>query len=250
MRLKYWLLLLVVSVFATLGYAQTNPIDFDIEMMFVEGGEFTMGCTPEQGNDCVNDKNLAYRVRISSFEIGRTEVTQRQWKMVMGNNTSNRKGDNRPVEIVCWGGPGCKKELSVEEFIRRLNEMTGENYRLPTEAEWEYAARGGNKSRGYKYSGSDNIDEVMGDGRVCTSKTNELGLCDMSGNVWEWVQDWHDYYYSGFYVDPTGPQSGKERVVRGGGWRDYKGSVSIVNRRSCKPRDRYPDTGFRLARSR
>ena len=251
MKLKYYLLLLAVSVFACLGYAQTAPVDFDIEMVFVEGGEFWMGCTHEYGGNCENHKEFAYpvdrnsfaigyRVKLSSFEIGKTEVTQRQWKAVMGNNPSNFKGDNRPVEIVCWGGPGCKKEYSVEEFIRRLNEMTGENYRLPTEAEWEYAARGGNKSKGYKYSGSNS-----GGGRL-----NELGLCDMTGSVWEWVQDWHDDYYSGVYVDPTGPQSGKARVLRGGGLRDYKGSVRVVSRRFYDPKTRAPDLGFRLARSR
>ena len=249
MRLKYCLLLLVVSVFATLGYAQTNPIDFGIEMVFVEGGEFMMGCTPEQGNDCRDDEMPAHRVRVSSFEIGKSEVTQAQWKAVMGNNPSNSRGDHRPVESLCWGGY-CSTENSAEEFIRRLNEKTGRSYRLPTEAEWEYAARGGNKSKGYKYSGSNTVGEVAwysdnsddSTHDVCTKEPNELGLYDMSGNVWEWVQDWYDEYSSGLL-----PSS--DLGLRGGGWSNSTRNVRVSNR-DYSPGYRNNNSGFRLARSR
>ena len=285
MKLKYFLLLLVmVSVFAGFGYAQTDLVDLGIEMVFVEGGEFMMGCTPEQGKACRDDEKPAHRVRVSSFEIGKTEVTQAQWKAVMGNNSlSDFSGDKRPVERVSWGsckqgyGWYCEKKYSVEEFIRRLNEMTGENYRLPTEAEWEYAARGGSMSEGYKYSGSNKSREAAWYGNsgrsthdVCTKKPNELGLCDMSGNVGELVQDWYGDYSSEFQVDPDGRQLGSyhvqsygfrglaneyvwdTRVVRGGHFRggteDLR--VSSRNHRTQRGGGINGPVGFRLARSR
>ncbi|MDR3286805.1 MAG: SUMF1/EgtB/PvdO family nonheme iron enzyme, partial [Prevotellaceae bacterium] len=122
------------------------------EMVSVQGGTFWMGCSSEQGSECYGDESPLHRVTVSSFNIGKYEVTQAQWKAVMGSNPSNFKGDNLPVEQVSW--------TDVQEFISRLNAATGKNYRLPTEAEWEYAARGGNKSKGYKYSGSSNINDV------------------------------------------------------------------------------------------
>jgi formylglycine-generating enzyme required for sulfatase activity len=123
-----------------------------IEMVFVEGGTFTMGCTAEQGNDCNNDEKPAHQVTLSSFSIGKYEITQAQWQAVMGSNPSEFKGDSLPVEMVSWD--------DVQEFISKLNAQTGKKYRLPTEAEWEFAARGGVKSKGYKYSGGNNIDSV------------------------------------------------------------------------------------------
>ena len=217
-----------------------------------------MGCTPEQGNDCEDNEHPAHQVRVSSFEIGKTEVTQAQWQAVMGDNQPYWDGDDLPVVSVCWGGPDCQKEYSVEEFIRRLNEMTGKNYRLPTEAEWEYAARGGNKSKGYKYSGSNTVDEVAwhnsnGGGRtheVCEKIPNELGLCDMSGNGSEWVQDWYGDYSNGLQTDPVGPQSGSYRVLRDSDWINSAKAMRVSFRHRNSPAVRTRSIGFRLVRSR
>jgi len=152
-------------------------------MVFVEGGTFMMGATSEQESDAFDWEKPAHRVTLSDFYIGKYEVTQAQWKAVMGSNPSYFKGDNLPVERVSWG--------DCQEFIRKLNERTGLTFRLPTEAEWDYAARGGNRSRGYKYSGSDDPDEVawywdnsgIKTHPVGQKRANELGLYDMSGNV-------------------------------------------------------------------
>ena len=258
MRLKYCTLLLMVSVFVGLGHAQTASIDFGIEMVFVDGGEFMMGCTPEQWNDCEENEKPAHQVRVSSFEIGRTEVTQAQWQAVMEGYQPYWDGDDLPVVSACWGGPDCPKESSVEEFIRRLNEMTGKNYRLPTEAEWEYAARGGNRSKGYKYSGSDTVDEVAWHNgnsggithEACAKKPNELGLCDMSGNVSEWVQDWYGTYSGAVQTDPAGPQSGAYRVLRDSDWINGTKTMRVSFRHHNAPEIRTRSIGFRLARSR
>ena len=151
-----------------------------IEMVFVQGGTFMMGATPEQGGDCHDDEKPAHQVTLSEYSIGKYEVTQGQWKEVMSDNPSYFKGDdNLPVENVSWG--------DVQEFIRKLNKKTGESYRLPTEAEWEYAARGGSQSREYKYSGSNNVNDVAwywdnSEGKthpVGTKEANELGIYDM-----------------------------------------------------------------------
>jgi formylglycine-generating enzyme required for sulfatase activity len=187
------------------------------EMVNVKGGTFTMGCTSEQGNDCLNAEKPAHQVTLSDFQIGKYEVTQVQWTAMMGDNPSSFKGENLPVENVSWD--------DVQEFIRKLNEMTGGNYRLPTEAEWEYAARGGSQSRGYKYSGSNDAGDVawFRDNSermthpVGTKKANELGIHDMSGNVFEWVNDWFGNYGGGVQI-PQGASLGSGRVIRGGGW--------------------------------
>ena len=188
------------------------------KMIAVEGGTFTMGATSEQGSDADSCEKPTHSVTLSSYSIGETEVTQALWQAVMGSNPSYFYGSKRPVECVSWN--------DCQDFIRKLNALTGENFRLPTEAEWEYAARGGNKSRGYKYAGSNTIDNVAWYGdkfgsythNVATKSPNELGLYDMSGNVWEWCQDWYDSYSSGSQTNPTGPSSGSHRVRRGGGW--------------------------------
>ncbi|MGN1235878.1 MAG: formylglycine-generating enzyme family protein, partial [Bacteroidaceae bacterium] len=160
-----------------------------------------------------------------------TEVTQALWTAVMGNNPSYFKGDNNPVEKVSWN--------DCQEFITKLNSMTGQKFRLPTEAEWEFAARGGKKSRGYQYSGSNNISDVAwycdnsGDNThaVKTKQPNELGIYDMSGNVFEWCQDWYGDYSSGSQTNPKGPSSGSSRVNRGGGW--------YCDARYCRSADRF-----------
>ena len=193
-----------------------NGVSFD--MVEVKGGTFRMGATSEQGSDAYSDEKPVHSVTLSTFYIGKTEVTQALWKAVMDYNPSSCNGDNLPVDCVSWN--------DCQEFIRKLNSLTGQNFRLPTEAEWEFACRGGNNSLGYKYSGSDNIDNVAWyDGNsdyetypVATKSANELGIYDMSGNVWEWCCDWYGDYTSGAQTNPKGPESGSERVERGGGW--------------------------------
>jgi len=226
--------------------APTPTNDLNIEMVFVENGTFTMGCTGEQGDDCFNDEEPAHQVTLSSFYIGKYEVTQAQWKAIMGNNPSYFKGDNLPVEQVSWN--------DVQDFIRKLNIQTGKNYRLPTEAEWEYAARGGNKSRGYKYSGNKNPDKVAWCGigtthPVGTKSSNELGIYDMSGNVSEWCQDWYGNYSSLAQRDPMGPpfDSESNHVVRGGGWYDDVGAIRVSCRRGGWTGYSNSGYGFRLA---
>ena len=188
-------------------------------MVFVEGGTFKMGA---KGKVPLNEKP-AHQVTLTSFSIGRYEVTQEEWQAVIGSNPSYFKGAKRPVESVSWN--------DCQEFIRKLNAMTGKHFRLPTEAEWEYAARGGNRSRGYKYAGSNDLNSVAwyedNSGNqtheVGSKQPNELGLYDMSGNVTEWCQDWYDskYYSSSPQSNPQGPSSGTYyRVIRGGGIRD------------------------------
>ena len=226
-----------------------NPIIDNLirNMVFVEGGTFLMGATAEQGVDAFGREKPAHQVSLSSFHIGKYEVTQWEWQAVMGSNPSKFKGDDRPVEQVSWN--------DCQEFIKKLNSISSMNFRLPTEAEWEFAARGGNKSRGYKYAGSNNIDEVAWYWFNCDSKThsvgqkqpNELGLFDMSGNVWEWCQDRHGDYRSSAQVNPTGPTSGSDRVNRGGCWGDVARFCRVSHRDYFTPDGRFSYLGLRLA---
>ena len=189
-----------------------------LEMVYVEGGSFDMGATTEQGSNADSDEKPVHSVTLSDYYIGKCEVTQELWEAVMGSNPSNLKGAQNPVENVSWN--------DCQNFISRLNSLTGRTYRLPTEAEWEYAARGGNKSRHYKYSGSGNIGNVAwcADNSgyktyaVGTKSPNELGIYDMSGNVWEWCSDRYGGYSAGAQTNPQGPSSGSRRVCRGGSW--------------------------------
>ena len=189
-----------------------------IDMVRVEAGTFTMGATAEMKKPCDREKPTHRVTLTDDFFIGKYEVTQALWQTVMGNNPSDFKGDNLPVEQVSWD--------DCQEFISKLNRITGKTFRLPTEAEWEYAARGGNKSRGYQYSGSNNPSDVAwyydnsGDKThaVGTKQPNELGIYDMNGNVNEWCQDWYGAYSSSSQVNPTGANSGFYRVDRGGCW--------------------------------
>ncbi len=214
----------------------------DLEMIAVEGGTFMMG----SNSDVYEDEKPVHQVTVNSFQIGKYEVTQRLWKAVMGNNPSKFKGDNLPVENVSWN--------DTQEFIRKLNEQTGRNYRLPSEAEWEFAARGGNKSKGYMYSGNNNIYAVAwswSNGHkthpVGTKQPNELGLYDMSGNVWEWCQDWYGNYNNISQTNPTGSSFGSNHVIRGGGWCFDAYYCRPTKRYSCIPNYRYYGLGFRLA---
>lgn len=225
-----------------------NGVNF--EMIAVQGGTFTMGATSEQGEDYSGDERPTHKVTLSDYYIGKFEVTQELWEAVMGNNPSNLKGDNLPVEQISWD--------AAQEFIRKLNQQTEIIFRLPTEAEWEYAARGGNKSKGYKYSGSNTAGDVAwcweNSGKtshpVGTKLPNELGIYDMSGNVWEWCQDWIGRYYSSDQTNPTGPTSGWARVYRGGsfGQKAFLCRVPCRNRMPASQGDRF--RGFRLVMSR
>ena len=190
-----------------------------IDMVRVEAGTFTMGATPEMENPLEHEKPTHKVTLTNDYYIGKYEVTQALWKAVMGKNPSEFKGESLPVEKVSWND--CQK------FIGKLNRITGKKFRLPTEAEWEYAARGGKKSRGFQYSGSSNLSDVAWykdnsnskPHTVGSKQANELGIYDMSGNVWEWCQDWKGSYSSSSQVNPTGAASGSGRVIRGGGWR-------------------------------
>ena len=221
------------------------------KMVEVEGGTFTMGATAEQGSVASSDEKPTHQVTLSSFSIGQTEVTQELWQAVMGSNPSEFSGTNLPVELVSWN--------ECQEFITKLNLMTGKNFRLPTEAEWEYAARGGNQSKGYKYAGSNTADNVAWIHEnadwtthpVATKAPNELGIYDMSGNVYEWCSDWYGSYSADAQTNPTGPASGDERVCRGGAWDYDEWCCRVSLRGSLNPEeDRYNFLGLRLALSR
>lgn len=215
-------------------------------MVQVEDGTFRMGSTK------YDDAKPVHQVTLSDYCIGKYEVTQEEWKAVMGTNPSRFTGNNKPVEQVSWN--------DCQEFIKKLNLLTGLQFRLPTEAEWEYAARGGNKSKGYKYSGSNNIGNVAWywdnsndeTHAVGTKQPNELGIYDMSGNVWEWCSDWYSssYYSSSPANNPTGPAAGYNiRVVRGGSWIHYARYCRVPIRDHDNSDICYPYVGFRLAHS-
>ena len=228
-------------------------------MVRVDGGTFQMGATSEQQNPNSNEKPM-HQVTLSTYYIGETEVTQALWKAVMGTTVRQQRdkankswplggeGRNLPMYYISWN--------ECQDFIRKLNQLTGKNFRLPTEAEWEYAARGGNKSRGYQYSGSNNIDDVAwytkttngtGTRNVKTKQANELELYDMSGNVWEWCQDWKGDYPSFAQTNSTGPSTGSSRVLRGGGWINIASDCRVANRLFDTPGHRGYNLGLRLA---
>ena len=234
---------------AEMSQAQKDRIIQNLinNMVYVQGGTFTMGATSEQGSDANYDEKPAHQVTLSSFSIGRYEVTQEEWQAVMGSNPSCFKGARRPVESVSWD--------DCQEFIRKLNAMTGKNFRLATEAEWEFASRGGIKSQGYKYSGSNNLNSVAwyfdNSGNtthdVGLKSPNELGIYDMSGNVWEWCSDWYGNYSSSSQTNPTGSYSGSYRVFRGGGWNNYARVCRSSLRGNNSPSYSSSGLGLRLA---
>ena len=218
-----------------------------INMVKVEAGSFIMGCTSEQGCDCDSDESPYHRVTITQdYYIGKFEVTQELWEAVMGTNPSSWKTYDRPVVKVSW--------KDAQEFCAELNRMTGRHFRLPTEAEWEFAARGGKKATNAKYSGSSSIANVAwytgnSDGQthpVGKMRPNELGIYDMSGNVWEWCQDWCGNYSSASQTDPQGPYSGSYRALRGGGWNSRERNCRVSTRLKCDPEFRNDNMGFRL----
>ena len=236
-------------------------VDYDVNgvtlrMVKISGGTFMMGATEDQGNtNIVENEYPVHQVTLSSFSIGQTEVTQELWQAVMGSNPSSYNGGSygtnlkRPVENVSWD--------DCQEFIAKLNEITGENFRLPTEAEWEFAARGGNKSQGYKYAGSNTLDDVAWyisnsneqTHSVATKVPNELGLYDMNGNVWEWCQDWFDenYYDISPSTNPQGPSIGTYRVLRGESFFSPAWQFHISYRGATAPNICQFDHGLRLA---
>ncbi len=223
-----------------------NGVSFT--MVAVEGGTFTMGATAEQGGDGKNDERPVHQVTLSDYWLGETEVSEGLWMAVMGKNPSNDQyGGTYPVEHVSWE--------DCQAFISKLNELTGEAFRLPTEAEWEFAARGGTRSEGYKYSGGNTVGDVAWcDGNsgsakhpAATKSPNELGLCDMSGNVLEWCQDWYGNYDSAVQSNPTGPVTGSARVCRGGSRYNGTNGCRVSFRAPRAPSVRSSDTGFRLA---
>ncbi len=223
---------------------EVNGVSF--KMVNVPGGTFTMGGTSEQGSDAFNDESPSHQVTLTAFSIGQTEVTQELWQAVMGNNPSSFNGSKRPVESVSWD--------DSQTFIRKLNSLTGQKFRLPTEAEWEYAARGG-RNGGTKYAGSNSIDDVAwyinnsgsSTHDVATKRANDLGIYDMSGNVWEWCQDWYGDYSSSSQTNPQGPSTGSYRVRRGGSWYNLAGDCRVSYRGSFVPDYRYGNLGLRLA---
>ena len=220
-----------------------------IDMVRVEAGTFTMGATAEMKVPDDDEKPTHQVTLTNDYYIGKYEVTQALWQAVTGNNPSNYKGDNLPVENVSWN--------DCQEFISKLNRITGKTFRLPTEAEWEYAARGGKKSRGYQYSGSNNLADVAWYEDNSGSKThtigskqaNELGIYDMTGNVWEWCQDWYGKYSSSSQTNPTGATSGSYRVIRGGSWFNAARYCRSSFRFNGTPVYRRIDLGLRLVLS-
>ncbi|MBR4709104.1 MAG: SUMF1/EgtB/PvdO family nonheme iron enzyme [Bacteroidaceae bacterium] len=218
-------------------------------MVPVEGGTFQMGATTEQISEAFDDEKPVHNVTLSSYYIGQTEITQALWQAVMGTNPSERKIDiDLPVENVSWD--------DCQEFISKLNELAGQKFRLPTEAEWEYAARGGNSSKGYIYSGSNKAKDVAWYGRfmyrtqpVKKKRPNELGLYDMSGNVFEWCQDWYGSYSSLSQTNPVGPTSGTNRVIRGGSTATTPIACRVAYRDSATETFRGNLLGLRLALS-
>ena len=226
------------------GMFDVNGVTF--RMVKVEAGKFLMGASVEPS--AYSFERPQHEVTISKdFFIGETPVTQALWKAVMGSNPSLIKGDDNPVERVTW--------FDCIDFIKRLNELTGQQFRLPTEAEWEFAAIGGNSSKGYKFSGSDLIEEVAwckvnaggGTHPVKEKQPNELGIYDMSGNVNEWVEDWYASYNAAAVTDPKGPNTGSYRVYRGGGFQAPAADCRCHYRYMMIPQKRAEYLGLRIA---
>lgn len=254
--MKKSLLILLALLLGSLAWAQeatpskvsvtVNGVTF--KMVQVEGGYFNMGGTAEHlanGFYAQDDEYPIHVVKLDDYWMAETEVTQQLWAAVMGDNPSGFQGDlNLPVERVMW--------IECQTFIEKLNELTGMTFRLPTESEWEYAARGGKYTHNYVYSGSNNIDEVAWHDGDCTRavaqlQPNELGIYDMSGNVFEWCQDWFADYDMMPAENPTGPESGENRVRRGGSWGGSNNGPRVAFRNYELPNIRFNYIGFRLA---
>ena len=236
-------------------YQAASPWYESIEMVTIEPGSFYMGAQKNSSEDQNFDENAymiespIHNVTLDKYNIGKFEVTQAQWKAAMGNNPSTIQGDNLPVENVTWE--------QVQEFIKLLNDKTGKNYRLPTEAEWEFAAKGGNKSEGFKYSGFSVLgacgwyysNSEASIHEVGSKYPNELGIYDMSGNVREWCNDWFDYYPTDKVNNPQGPNYGNMKINRGGSWSTPAINCRNSYRHTDFPNEASHDLGFRLALS-
>ena len=245
------LFLTACSLYADSYLSSLTKNSIGMEFAYVAPGSFEMG-----SNSGGSDEKPVYKVTITKpYLMAKYEVTQSEYKKIMGNNPSKFSGSSNPVEKVSWNDAVrfCSTLTAREHSNGNLK--SGYAYRLPTEAQWEYAARGGNKSKGYTYSGSDSIgsvawyDDNSGDKThsVGQKSSNELGLYDMSGNVWEWCSDWKDSYPSGSVVNPQGPDSGSSRVRRGGSWRNgFVWICSSAFRSSFSPGVRHFNLGFRL----
>lgn len=260
MKRIFVLLLLVLvgrQVFSQNNYTE-NSFGINMKMVYVEGGYFEMGCTEEDCSDCDGDEMNVREVFLSDYYIGQFEITQKQWQAVMRTSVYQQRdkgdantalcgtGHDYPMYYVTWE--------EANEFCRILSSKTGKLYRLPTEAEWEYAARGGKNSQSYKYSGSNDLDEVAWYAKNSSSKThkigtkkpNELGIYDMSGNVWEWCEDIYSDYRSSDNNNPKGAKSGTKRINRGGSWRNNTTSCRVSDRSYDSPDFRYISLGFRV----
>lgn len=238
-------------------YVENAGCGLNMKMIYVEGGTFQMGATPEQGSDAMSDEKPVHSVTLDGYYIAECEVTQEQWQKIMGTTIYQQRdkanydntygaGPNYPMYYVSWH--------EAQKFCGILSEITGKTYMLPTEAQWEYAARGGNKSKGYKYSGSNYVEAVAwydsNSGRtthpVKGKRANELGLYDMSGNVDEWCYDWKGAYSSSSQSNPTGASSGHNRVMRGGNWCHGAYNCRVSYRYFNSPTSRYGNVGFRV----
>ena len=224
-------------------------------LIAVEGGTFTMGATSEQGNSVYDNEKPVHQVTLSSYYIGETEVTQELWEAVMGNNPSHFKDARKPIEEVSWN--------DCQVFLHKLNDLTGERFHLPTEAQWEFAARGGNKSKYFKFSGSNTIEDIAwywgsvpsqfegaagyGTQPSATKCCNELGIYDMTGNISEWCYDWKSDYSTRSQTNPAGPNSGNSRIIRGGSWMDTWGFCRVSYRSWSNSDYKSWQVGLRLA---
>jgi formylglycine-generating enzyme required for sulfatase activity len=255
---RFFTIFVIAAVCSTIFYTckkdkndKPETFEWDYEMVFVEPGTFTMGGTDD---DCRSNELPTHQVTLTKgYYIGKYVVTQAQWKAIMGDNPSYFQGDDLPIEMINWD--------DIQIFIEKLNELTGKNYRLPTEAEWEFACRGGLQSAHYKYSGSNNIDDVAWYGAyaggnsgetthpVGLKQSNELGIYDMSGNVWEWCSDWYGVYSDEAQTDPKGPDMGPRRVVRGGCFLFSAQHSRVAGRNQGDPSFNARNGGFRVARS-
>jgi sulfatase modifying factor 1 len=249
--LVYFALTLLVCAQSEVTYSSSSNADMqkilaelENNMTKVSGGSF------EMGDESLNENQPVHKVWLSSFRICKYDVTQSLWETIMGNNPSgSMKCDDCPVEKVSWN--------DAKKFIVKLNKLTGKNYRLPYEAEWEYAAKGGNKSNGYKFSGGNNIDSVGWSENNSDNKShpvgqksaNELGLYDMTGDVLQWCSDWFDCDYYKYSPDqnPHGPDSGETKVLRGGAWNITTPYCRVTIRPELPPDSRYYNAGLRLA---
>lgn len=219
-------------------------------MVLVKGGSFQMGATAEQGKDIYEDERPKHSVKLSDFHIGKFELTQAEWQAVMGDNPSYFKGNNLPVENVSWN--------DVQRFIKKLNQMSGKKFRLPTEAEWEYAARGGAKTKNYKYCGANSYNSIAWHKDNAAKKThavgqkkgNELGLCDMSGNVYEWCADSYGSYSSKSQTNPKMVRSDNFKVTRGGSFLSMNKFLRTSFRSKETATTANPNLGFRLVMER